>query len=202
MEDVEFKPDRKLITKQYMLLAVISFFVVVSGVLLQSLIPLDPKISGSQVAIIVWPIILGICILLWAISVPLILIYFKNLKYEITDERVIIHKGIISRLQQNIPFRGVTDFMLHRSPFDRILGLGSIRIQTAGQSSSPTGYEGNLAGLIDWNERLKFLQLMFRNAKTASPISVDDSTDEPVSDKNIFNAILSELKEIKELLKK
>ena len=38
------------------------------------------------------------------------------------------HKGILTKVQKNIP----------------------IRIQTAGQTQTPTGYEGNIARIVDW----------------------------------------------------
>ena len=57
----------------------------------------------------------------------------------------------MTKIQQNIPYRAITDYILHRSIYDRMLGLASIRIQTAGQIQTPTGYEGNLAGLPNWD---------------------------------------------------
>jgi len=120
------------------------------------------------------------------------------MNYSIDLERISIHKGIITKIQQNIPYYAITDFILQRSLFDRFLGIASIRIQTAGQSTTPTGYEGNLAGIKEWNQLLNELRARL-NKESANTIKTNDmsinSSDDKLSD------IISELKEIKELLR-
>ena len=85
-------------------------------------------------------------------------LWIKNLAYVIEEDRITVHKGILTKIQQNIPYRAITDFMLHRSLHDRFLGIGAIRIQTAGQTQTMTGYEGQLAGLVQWNDLLQQLR--------------------------------------------
>ena len=38
----------------------------------------------------------------------------------------------LTKKEQNIPYRSITDFVLKRGPFDRYLGIGTIQVQTAG----------------------------------------------------------------------
>jgi uncharacterized membrane protein YdbT with pleckstrin-like domain len=138
---------------------------------------------------------------MWAISVPIIKLWIKNLEYVIRNDRITIHKGILTKTQQNIPYRSVTDFALQRTLFDRYLGIGSINIQTAGQSQSPTGYEGSLVGLINYDAlhgRLK------EKLKMLHPISEATTVAEPIisSNENVLNEILSELKQIHQKLSK
>ena len=140
-------------------------------------------------------------VLMWAISVPIIKLWIKNLEYVIRNDRITIHKGILTKTQQNIPYRSVTDFALQRTLFDRYLGIGSINIQTAGQSQSPTGYEGSLVGLINYDAlhgRLK------EKLKMLHPISEATTVAEPIisSNENVLNEILSELKQIHQKLSK
>jgi len=89
----------------------------------------------------------GIALLSFVIS----WLWIRNLEYVVEDDRIRIHKGILTKLQKNIPFRAVTDFALERSLFDRWLGIGSIKIQTAGQSHQAAGYEGVMGGLTDYD---------------------------------------------------
>ena len=77
----------------------------------------------SKVLSIIWIIAQ---VIIWAISIPIIKLWIKNLAYVIQDDRVTIHKGILTKTQQNIPYRSVTDFALKRTIYDRLLGLGSI----------------------------------------------------------------------------
>ena len=135
---MEIRPDKKLFTKQLYVLLTISFLVLTVAAILQITIPLDPKVTASGVAAILWPIVFGVIFLLWLIAVPTIKLWIKNLSYYIDEDRVTIHKGILSKIKQNVPYRAITDFQLHRSLYDRALRIGSIRVQTAGQKANPS----------------------------------------------------------------
>lgn len=197
---MEIKPDKKLLTKQWFVLLTISVFLVFIAIALQFLIPLEDGVTSSQVAIILWPITIGIILLLWAISAPIITLWIKNLAYYIEDDRITIFKGILTKQQQNIPYRAITDFILHRSLYDRFLSIGSIRIQTAGQSRTATGYEGHLSGLVHWEDlhqqlrsKLKTLHPIAEATAVAESVSVLSSDDK-------LQQILEELKAIRKVL--
>jgi uncharacterized membrane protein YdbT with pleckstrin-like domain len=197
---MEIIPDKKLFTKQRYVLLTISFLLLIVGILLQILIPLDPKVSSAQVASILWSIIIGVLLLLWLISLPLISLWIKNLSFHIEEERVTIHKGILSKIKQNVPYRAITDFQLHRSLYDRFLGIASVKIQTAGQAPARTGFEAKLTGLTDWDNLLEQLR---NKVKRLYPVV--DSADIPgsiSSEKNILENILQELKGIRNTLEK
>ena len=193
---MEIKPDKKLLTKQWYILLTISFLTILVALLLQMLIPLSPKITSEQVVIIVWPITIGAILLLWLIAVPLIVLWVKNLGYYIDEDRITIHKGILSKIKQNVPYRAITDFQLHRSLYDRILGIGSIRVQTAGQRQNATGYEGNLAGLVEWDNLLEQLRskvkILYPQITTATRV---------LGERELLENMLAELKEIRKVLK-
>ena len=197
---MEIKPDKKLLTKQWYILLTISFFTVLLAVLLQILIPLSPEVTSGQAAVILWPITVGVIILLWIISVPLIILWIKNLGYYIDEDRITIHKGILSKIKQNVPYLAITDFQLHRSLYDRVLGIGSIRIQTAGQRPSATGYEANLAGIISWDELLEQLREKVKKLYPQALTSTIESSG--LTEKEILSTMLEELREIKNLLAK
>ena len=197
---MEIKPDKKLLTKQWLVLLTISVFLVFIAIALQFLIPLEEGETSSQVAIILWPITIGIILLLWAISAPIIALWIKNLAYYIEDDRITIFKGILTKQQQNIPYRAITDFILHRSLYDRFLSIGSIRIQTAGQSRTDAGYEGKLSGLVPWEDlhqqlrsKLKILHPIAEATAVAESVSVLSSDDK-------LQQILEELKAIRKVL--
>lgn len=199
--NIEIKPDSKLFTKQIITILTVSVLIFIACLPFQIFIPFDPAVSPSEVAVILWPICGGFIFLLWALGIPLSKLWINNLTYIIEEDRIIIRKGIISKIQQNIPYRAVTDFMLHRSLYDRFLGIGSIRIQTAGQSATPTGYEANLAGLINFNELLSDLRSRIKPASVESG-TVYSSAGIEVSTKEILTEILIELKKISSLLDK
>lgn len=201
MENI-IKPDKKLITKQWGILIVLSFLAILIALLFQFLLPLSEDVTPEDVSVLAWPIAGGIIFALLAVVGPLLVLWVKNLSYMIGEEKVTIHKGVLTKVQKNIPFRAVTDFIVNRSIFDRILGIASIRIQTAGQSQTPTGYEGNMAGIEDWEELHKTLR---DRLKKLHPVSESLATREPLSaaiEGEILAEILNELKAIRKAVER
>jgi len=199
---MEIKPHKKLLTKHFLGLLTISIVIIIAGIIFQVFIPLEEGETSGDVAVILWPITLGIIVLMWAISAPLIVLWIKNLTYFIEEERITIYKGILSKVQQNIPYRAITDFQLHRSLYDRFLGIGSIRIQTAGQTQTATGYEGQFSGLINWEDLHHELR---GKLKTLHPLSEPVTVAEkamPVSHEDKLQQIVDELKAIRKALEK
>ena len=197
---MEIRPDKKLFTKQLYVLLTISFFVLLVAVILQITIPLDPKNFATGVAAILWPIVFGTIFLLWLIAVPIKKLWINNLSYFIDDDRITIHKGILSKIKQNVPYRAITDFQLHRSLYDRALRIGSIRVQTAGQKPNATGYEAILSGLVDWDSLLEQLR---DKVKMLYPKTGAAATGSSVlNEKEILQNILDELKDIRTILSK
>ena len=133
--------------------------------------------------------------LAWIVLSILTLFFSKwwidNLSYVIKDNNITIYRGIFTKVEQNIPDRKVTDFILHRDLLDRFLGLGSIKVQTAG-GSGQMGYEGILSGIQDYEEVHKNLRDKLISIQTSSTSSSSTSS----SDDSVLNQILSELKDI------
>jgi uncharacterized membrane protein YdbT with pleckstrin-like domain len=200
--ELSLKPDRRLLTKQWIVLFTISFYAFLACLLLVLLVPLAGKVSADDIGRIAWPVTAGGIGLMWLIMVPILILWVKNLRYEIEEDKVTIYKGILTKVQKNIPYRAITDFMVHRSLFDRFLGIASIRIQTAGQSQTAVGYEGNLAGLKDWaqlHERLR------ARVKSLHPFSDSLGVMESASGATtaqVLEQILEELKAIRKALEK
>ncbi len=197
METIIIRPNKKLLTKIFLVVLIWSFFIALIGLLLQILIPLSKEKTPTEVANTLWPIIADIILFLWVTVIPPSIIWVKNLRYEIGDERITIRKGIISHIEQNILFKMITDFSLHRSLLDRYLGIGSLRMQTAGQSPTSTGYEGILAGLTNWDEMLVVLRERIKNSKE---FNIKHTTESATAEKEILLKILDETKAIRELL--
>ena len=201
MENI-IRPHKKLLTKQWLILLTLSLVILMIAILLQLLLPLEKEVDAKDVSAILWPIMMIILVFKWILFVPLLTLWIKNLEYVLEEDRIIIHKGILTKLQKNIPYRAITDFVLRRSLYDRFLGIASIRIQTAGQTQSPTGYEGNMAGLIEWDDLHQSLR---EKIKTLHPVSESLGVEEktPIrGDKDVSPLILEELRAIRKALEK
>jgi len=196
---MNIKPDRKLVIKQWLVLSALSLLAVITSSIIHLIIYMVEGSVPAQTAAILWLVTICTIVLMWLISVPLIILWIRNLSYRIDGDRIIIYKGILTKIEQNIPYRAVTDFMLHRSLFDRYLGIGSICIQTAGQTQNPSGFEGKLSGLIDY----KMLHQELREKlQQLHPVSEALTTAENTvsAEKNLMAQILEELKAIRKQL--
>ena len=199
---MQIKPHRKLLVKQWLILLTLTLLLAIVGLILQLTLPHIEGVTSNQVAAVLWPIALGLILIMWAISAPIIALWIRNLAYVIEEDRVTIYKGILTKIQQNIPYRAITDFMLHRSLYDRFLGIGAIRIQTAGQTQTVTGYEGQLAGLLQWDD---LLQQLREKVKRLHPVAESVTVAEPVAQlvsDDRLQQILLELQSIRKMLEK
>ncbi|MEE8334800.1 MAG: PH domain-containing protein [Candidatus Neomarinimicrobiota bacterium] len=189
------KPDRKYFIVCNWILLTISGFTILSLAIFHLIMYLAG--GDPEVILVFWVIGLLLIFSMWIILYPLLILWIKNLEYIIREDRITLHKGIITKTQQNIPYRSITDFALTRGFFDRIIGIGSISIQTAGQSQSASGYEGTLKGLLDYEE----LQTELREKlKSLHPVSESLTTLEPIKngDNSVLIRILEELKKIRQ----
>jgi uncharacterized membrane protein YdbT with pleckstrin-like domain len=156
--------------------------------------------GGEPLAIVIIWIVGAACLaLMWLITTTVSWLWIRNLHYTIMEDGIRIHKGILKKTQQTIPYRMITDFALVRTLYDRVLGIGSIKIQTAGQSHNPSGYEGKIGGLTDYEasqhdlrERLKVLHLGSGGVMPAEAISRLET--------ELLSEILAELKEIRKTM--
>ncbi len=199
---MQIKPHRKLLVKQWLILLTLTLLLAIVGLILQLTLPHIEGVTSNQVAAVLWPIALGLILIMWTISAPIVALWIRNLAYVIEEDRITIYKGILTKIQQNIPYRAITDFMLHRSLYDRFLGIGAIRIQTAGQTQTVTGYEGQLAGLLQWDD---LLQQLREKVKRLHPVAESVTVAEPVAQlvsDDRLQQILLELQSIRKMLEK
>ena len=195
---MEIRPDKKLITKSWLTLVSLSIVIVLFACLMHIIPALDGDIDITQFSFYLWRIVIIAIILMWIIAAPIMLLWIKNLSYFIESDKIVIKKGILTKIKQNIPFRMVTDFMLERTLYDRWLGIGSIKIQTAGQTQNATGYEGKLTGLLNWDELHEKLRSDLTEAKT----STKEISKSPKVNESALENILIELKKISSILEK
>lgn len=188
-------PDRRWVTKQWLVFGTITALLALGAGIAHLIVELAvaDRDVASMAIVVIWLGVGAAVALMWLISVPIVLLWFRNLSYLVEEDKVIIRKGVLTKTQQNIPVNMVTDFRLQRTLYDRALGIGSILIQTAGQSANPTGYEGKLAGLSEWDDLHEDLRGRVRRGAKPRPEAVGP---DPLDD------ILGELRQIRRALEK
>jgi uncharacterized membrane protein YdbT with pleckstrin-like domain len=189
------KPDKKYVTKRLIVTLVSILLTVALLAGIASLIAAKEE-SSPAVFLAIWLVGAGIFLFFSLLSVPLTLLWVKNLNYVVLEDRITVYKGILSKTQNEIPLRAVTDFVLQRSLLDRWLGIGAILIQTAGQSPSASGFEGKLVGLRDYETLHNDLREKILGP--VSPVERDFDGRKDTTVQSTLQEILSELRAIRE----
>ena len=158
-------------------------------------------LAGTGAVITVFSILGGVVFLIPSMAVMFFSLYWyplyhQSLHYAITDEHVVVEKGVWWQRKTTVPFEKITNVDRTQNPFERIYAIGKVHVQTAGAGGSQgakaeaviRGVKG-LSGIQDDIER----RIRGKMAKKEPPESEGE---------DIFERILAELKAIRQELKK
>jgi len=155
MADGVFRPDPRL--RQKMVWTVLLVFLL--GVCPFLLLGLIPELGMTYV---IW-FLVGNAI--WVVlALVLIPPYYRSVSYELRDLDLVERKGIITRSENLVPYRMITNIRVRRGLLDRLLGLGTLQVHTAGYSQS-TEAEASLVGLNDYEQRREELLARVRQVE-------------------------------------
>lgn len=143
------------------------------------------------------------------IAIP---IYINAIDYSViaksgqTMPEIYVKKGIINITRKHVPFRTITNISSRAGPFDRLFGIGSVEIETAGQSgSSSIGPEEKLEGIVFYEELRDFILRELRRFKdpyvTGTEVVLPEDDTVIRVGGAIEDEILSVLNEIRDLLR-
>jgi membrane protein YdbS with pleckstrin-like domain len=194
MAEREFIPNAKYQIKMMVMITLIAFLILLGAGILSSLISLDDPGVGL--------VIMGIAIvgdaLFWVIGMVLSIPYFRSLRYQVLEDEVIVHVGILTHSVKHVPYRTVTNITVKRDIFDRwFFNMGSLSIQTAGMSGQ-SGAEENLVGLENVQEVYEIVVTELRKFRGAMP----PTTVQEGTLGNGNKEMLAEVQAIRELLEK
>jgi len=195
---MELRPDiNKLMRREIYTLLTVTLIIIIAVLILQAMIvEVGSKVSHADFLRDVWPWFIGGIVVLWVLGPWLGYLWYLNLKYNIEDERLVIQKGILTKKHVSIPYSAVTDFTLSRSLYERWLDIGTLLVQTAGQSAQASGYEGKLEGLTDFetlHQTLRAKVKAYQGSHITQPVAKEQTAD---SDGATLRAILEELKQL------
>lgn len=138
--------------------------------------------------------------------------YFRSIEYSVKAEsgetmpEVYVRKGVFTITRKHVPFRTITNLSSRAGPFDRMFGIGSVHIETAGYSGSKqTGPEEKLEGIVFYEEVRDFIlnELRKFRAPYVTGTEVVYPVEEPVPrTEGLDDEILITLREIRDLLRK
>ena len=137
--------------------------------------------------------------------------YFRSIEYSVktktgeTMPEVYVRQGIVTVTEKHVPFRTITNVSSRAGPFDRVFGIGSVHIETAGYSGShQTGPEIKLEGIVFYEEIRDFIINELRKFREpyVTGTEVVHPVEEPVPRmEGLDDEILITLREIRDLLR-
>ncbi|TFG34044.1 PH domain-containing protein [Candidatus Thorarchaeota archaeon] len=150
---------------------------------------------------------------IWLIpGIIIIPIYLRSIEYSVLSDagevskEIFTKKGIINITRKHVPFRTITNISSRAGLFDRLFGIGSIEIETAGYSGTTSSAEEKLEGITFYEELRDFILRELRKFKDpyVTGTEIVSPEEEPVlrDDESLEDEILLVLREIRDLLKK
>ncbi|SRR5690606_15792370 len=127
--------------------------------------------------------------------------HYAALRCELTDRRLRIHRGVVFQQDKTIPLDKIQDLSLHHGPILRALGLCSLKVETAGQSSPQGSSDAALVGIVDARE---FQEMVLRqrdlldNRLPSEPAK--SLIAAPATDASVLEEIRDTLRRIETLL--
>ena len=97
------------------------------------------------------------------VGIPL---YIRSIEYSVISKaglvmpEIYVKKGLINVTRKHVPFRTITNISSRAGPVDRLFGIGTVEIQTAGFSGGPGGQAGpeeKLEGITFYEEVRDFI---------------------------------------------
>jgi membrane protein YdbS with pleckstrin-like domain len=195
-----FKPSSQFLTKLRVLLTLIAGSILLGGLVLGVALSFDQDV-GIGGGLLTIAITAALDVLWWAPGMLVTGPYYRSLSYEIQDDEVIMRVGIWTRSVKHVPYRTVTNITVRRGILDRLFGLGTLNIQTAGMSGT-TGAEENLEGLDNVQEVYDLVATELRRFRGSMAPTAAEVEGEPVTAPETLNAILTEIRAIRQSLEK
>ncbi len=138
--------------------------------------------------------------------------YFRNFEYSVISAsgesmpEVYVKKGLLNITKKHVPFRTITNIASRAGPLDRLFGIGTVEIETAGYSgANQQGPEEKLEGLPFYEEVRDFVLQELRKYRHpyATGTEIIPGVDEPIPDipDSLDDEILKTLRDIRDILK-
>lgn len=196
MAPVVFQPDVKYRHKLFLITLLVGILAVGFSALLGLAIGSDAGGAGGG---LIGVIIAALINALWLVPALLLIpFYYRSLRYEIQEDEVIVRVGVITKSVKHVPFRTVTNLKVMQGPFDRLFGIGTLNIQTAGMSGQ-SGAEESLVGLPNHQEVYQQVATALRRFRGAMAPTQAEEEPAPPGD-HALAAILAEVRAIRESL--
>jgi membrane protein YdbS with pleckstrin-like domain len=84
----------------------------------------------------------AVAVIVFALGATHALLRYRAFGYEVQDEALYIERGVLTQVRTVVPYVRVQHVDTQRSPLERILGLGSVVVYTAGSRGADVTVPG------------------------------------------------------------
>ncbi len=191
----KLRPERKYLTKLQIVYALLGLIAL--GGCLAMAVPIGLTEGGTR-GMTIGVVVAVLVNAAWLIPAFIIApFYYRSLEYQILEDEVIVRAGVWTKSVKHVPYRTVTNLRVKRDPFDRMLGMGTLEVQTAGRSGQ-TGAEESLVGLSNVQEAYETVSGALRRFRGA--MAPTQAEIEAVSTTEVLSALLEEVRAIRRAL--
>jgi uncharacterized membrane protein YdbT with pleckstrin-like domain len=113
--------------KTLVLPVALAFAVVAVLLIGEVVIPSNRYAVGERLGVAVVAIVL----LMWWLMIPILV--WRTTVYEVTNRRMRLRDGILTRNGRDIPLSRITDVSFRKGLLDRLLGCGTLVVESAGE---------------------------------------------------------------------
>jgi membrane protein YdbS with pleckstrin-like domain len=190
-----FNPDVRYRQKLFIIVGLFALLFLASTLLPAVFIGLDVDGPGGAQTGAAVALLLNA---LWIVpALLLVLPYYRSIRYELHPEEIVVRIGIVTRSVKHVPFRAVTNLKMSRGPLDRLLGIGTLHIETAGKSGQ-TGPEASMVGLADVDAvYAQVATALHRFRGGIAPTQAEEERPALSAEDGVLTAILAELRAIR-----
>ena len=119
--------------------------------------------------------------------------YYETIVYKLTKDEIVWRRGVWFKKTGVVPYNRITNIDIVQGPISRMLGIATLKIQTAGYSGQARP-EIKIEGIEQFEE---LREMIMEFVKGKKPVAVETYEEE-----NIDLKILNELVKIRKLLEK
>lgn len=212
-----FKPSKAYLQKRIVdlwITAIVFWLVVLLSWFGISLIGFfDADLLWMNFAVWWLPITIGMWVfnLVWLVPGMIFTdLYVRNIEYSVISEsgesmpEVYVQKGIFNQTRKHVPFRTVTNISTKSGPLDRLFGIGSVNIETAGFSGQKKEPEEKLEGIEFYEEVRDFILQELRKFRapytTGTEPGLYGDSEIPKLPDSLDDEILMTLRDMKTIL--
>jgi membrane protein YdbS with pleckstrin-like domain len=196
-EHTELRPSPKYQVQLWVTIAAIFVFLILPFVFLG----FAPGLG------LLYVLIFALANALWLVpAIILVPIYCRSVRYVLRESDVVVQRGILIRAEDVVPYSMITNVAVRRGPVERLLGLGTLHLHTAGYSQQ-AGAEAKLVGLQEWDRiHAQLLELIHQHQRkegVATSVAAEAASagEHAESVPTLLGEILIELRQIRSELR-